>query len=695
MFADIRRPTATRASLRTLTAAQPMRTADAADAAGAGAARAHAARPPSAPRPAACRRHAARRRRSTAAPRLVVQDILALDAAAAGAGRGRARRARLRHARPVLVDVTPRALVVETVGGWCDVVVQRNAKIPCERTRAFTTSSDMQTVVRVRVAQGEDAVFEPEHLPRPGRALGPARRAPRARSPSRRASRSTRAGRSRCPRPTSRTGREAHATLQLVGIAGAQSVDADAGAPPRRPDSVTRAEASDGSIRSTDAPTQSRAWLDVARRAHVLRALRPRPATPTPTTIREAFHVFCDTFHPDRHFGRDATERDALSAPSSSAGTEAYLGALRRRACAAVRRAARPRAASAAPAAHLASRPLAPPAQPGPAGAARSRTRSASACRAAVRAPRRGADPQGRPAAGQAPARDGRPHGPGQRGPRQRARARLEAKLRLSPNDAAFLTPASSATGEWPARGRNLARDRTSLLRAARRDGGRRSSCEILFIFLAGAHRGAHGHRPEDLLLPRAQLVRACTSAPPPASSGSLGYLVRADRRARRASRAPGPRSPSSSAPSVLITGPLWGAKAWGTFWTWDPRLTTALLSFLIYVAYLVLRAFAGDGDGRAALRRRARRARRGEPAHHPLQRAEVGRAAPDGHHRHGRRAAAPGHEDRARLAASSLHAARRRCCSGRARGWSSRAAACARAEDDAIDLGLDTRTEA
>src|SRR6516164_707620 len=47
-----------------------------------------------------------------------------------------------------------------------------------------------------------------------------------------------------------------------------------------------------------------------------------------------------------------------------------------------------------------------------------------------------------------------------------------------------------------------------------------------------------------------------------------------------------------------LVTGPLWGAKAWGTFWTWDPRLTTALLSFLIYAAYLVLRAFAGDGLG-------------------------------------------------------------------------------------------------
>jgi molecular chaperone DnaK len=60
---------------------------------------------------------------------------------------------------PVLVDVTPRALVVETAGGWCDVVVQRNAKIPCDRTRAFTTSSDNQELVRIRVAQGEDSVF--------------------------------------------------------------------------------------------------------------------------------------------------------------------------------------------------------------------------------------------------------------------------------------------------------------------------------------------------------------------------------------------------------------------------------------------------------------------------------------------------------------------------------------------------------
>ena len=47
----------------------------------------------------------------------------------------------------------------------------------------------------------------------------------------------------------------------------------------------------------------------------------------------------------------------------------------------------------------------------------------------------------------------------------------------------------------------------------------------------------------------------------------------------------------------VLVTGPLWALKAWGRYWTWDPRLTTSLLSVLIYVAYCILRAFTGDGD--------------------------------------------------------------------------------------------------
>jgi heme exporter protein C len=46
----------------------------------------------------------------------------------------------------------------------------------------------------------------------------------------------------------------------------------------------------------------------------------------------------------------------------------------------------------------------------------------------------------------------------------------------------------------------------------------------------------------------------------------------------------------------VLSSGPLWAKKAWGVYWTWDPRLTTALLSWAIYVAVVLLRNFAGEG---------------------------------------------------------------------------------------------------
>ncbi len=47
----------------------------------------------------------------------------------------------------------------------------------------------------------------------------------------------------------------------------------------------------------------------------------------------------------------------------------------------------------------------------------------------------------------------------------------------------------------------------------------------------------------------------------------------------------------------VLVSGPLWAKKAWGVYWTWDPRLTTLLLSVLIYLAITVQRGFSGDGE--------------------------------------------------------------------------------------------------
>lgn len=50
-----------------------------------------------------------------------------------------------------------------------------------------------------------------------------------------------------------------------------------------------------------------------------------------------------------------------------------------------------------------------------------------------------------------------------------------------------------------------------------------------------------------------------------------------------------------------LATGMLWGRAAWGIWWTWDPRLTTYLLLWLLYVSYLLLRKLT-TGDQKAVL---------------------------------------------------------------------------------------------
>jgi heme exporter protein C len=52
----------------------------------------------------------------------------------------------------------------------------------------------------------------------------------------------------------------------------------------------------------------------------------------------------------------------------------------------------------------------------------------------------------------------------------------------------------------------------------------------------------------------------------------------------------------------TLITGPIWARPIWGAYWTWDPRLTTALVLWFIYVAYLMLRGATGSGHKRARL---------------------------------------------------------------------------------------------
>ena len=51
----------------------------------------------------------------------------------------------------------------------------------------------------------------------------------------------------------------------------------------------------------------------------------------------------------------------------------------------------------------------------------------------------------------------------------------------------------------------------------------------------------------------------------------------------------------------VLVTGPIWAKPVWLVWWTWSPRLTSSLLLWMLYVAYLLIRNYVPDPDRRAA----------------------------------------------------------------------------------------------
>lgn len=45
----------------------------------------------------------------------------------------------------------------------------------------------------------------------------------------------------------------------------------------------------------------------------------------------------------------------------------------------------------------------------------------------------------------------------------------------------------------------------------------------------------------------------------------------------------------------VLVTGSLWARPIWGTWWSWDARLTTTLVLWFVYIGYLTLRSYVAD----------------------------------------------------------------------------------------------------
>jgi heme exporter protein C len=52
----------------------------------------------------------------------------------------------------------------------------------------------------------------------------------------------------------------------------------------------------------------------------------------------------------------------------------------------------------------------------------------------------------------------------------------------------------------------------------------------------------------------------------------------------------------------VLLTGPIWAKPAWGIWWTWDARLTSTFVLWLLYISYLLLRSLIDEPDRRGLL---------------------------------------------------------------------------------------------
>ena len=81
----------------------------------------------------------------------------------------------------------------------------------------------------------------------------------------------------------------------------------------------------------------------------------------------------------------------------------------------------------------------------------------------------------------------------------------------------------------------------------------------------------------------------------------SLIWLIRRHHVSALAARAAAPIGLTFTL-IALITGALWGQPMWGTWWAWDPRLTSFLILFLFYLGYIALWAAIEDADSAADL---------------------------------------------------------------------------------------------
>ena len=83
-------------------------------------------------------------------------------------------------------------------------------------------------------------------------------------------------------------------------------------------------------------------------------------------------------------------------------------------------------------------------------------------------------------------------------------------------------------------------------------------------------------------------------------AGGSIAYLFKSSERGDRVAAAAAELTVLFGL-CTLVTGPLWARKAWGMWWQWDVRLTTTLLLWMIFVAYLFARRYGGPGARKLA----------------------------------------------------------------------------------------------
>ena len=83
--------------------------------------------------------------------------------------------------------------------------------------------------------------------------------------------------------------------------------------------------------------------------------------------------------------------------------------------------------------------------------------------------------------------------------------------------------------------------------------------------------------------------------------AGSLMWLIRRQHVSVLAAKAAAPVGMTMTL-IALATGAIWGQPMWGTYWGWDPRLTSFLIMFLFYVGYIALWAAIDDDDTAADL---------------------------------------------------------------------------------------------